>query len=78
MIWMFERKPDEILRIETRYENDTAEFVLIMHLPSGPHIERFKDTLAFRLRLEGLEARLTADQWTQKGSVFLRDGWKTP
>jgi hypothetical protein len=77
MIWMFEREPDETLRLETRYDNDTAEFVRIMHQPSGvPQVERFKDTVTFRERLEVLETQLAADDWRQKGPVFLHDGWK--
>ena len=77
MIWMFEREPDETLRLETRYDNDTAEFVLIMHRPSGgQQVERFRDMVTFRERLEVVETQLAADRWSQQGPVFLHDGWK--
>ena len=77
MLWMFERN-DESLRLETRYDNTTLEFVLIMRLPDGKQqIERFKDALTFRNRLEALQAQLESEQWTAVGSpVMLRDGWK--
>ncbi|HTL03386.1 MAG TPA: hypothetical protein VL243_14215 [Vicinamibacterales bacterium] len=77
MIWMFEREPDEILRLETRYDNDTSEFVLILHRPSGGRqIERFRDMVTFRERLEVLETQLAAERWRQEGTVFLHEGWK--
>jgi hypothetical protein len=77
MIWIFEREPEETLRLETRYDNDTSEFVLIMHRPiGGPQIERFTDAVTFRERLEILETQLEADRWKPKGPVFLHDGWK--
>ena len=78
MIWMFERG-GESLRLETRYDNATAEFVLIKHQLTGdPQVERFRDELAFGQRLEVLEKQLTDERWTlqQGGPVVLRDGWK--
>jgi hypothetical protein len=76
MIWIFERH-HESLRIETRYDKDWAEFVLIMHQPNGAvETERFKGTEAFQGRLEVLETQLEADRWVQKGTTFLHDGWK--
>jgi hypothetical protein len=76
MVWFFERD-SESLRLETRYDNDTAEFVLIMHQTNGgPQIERFRDAATFRERLEVLETQLEADHWTQHGPVLLHDGWK--
>ena len=76
MVWLFERN-SESLHLETRYDSDTAEFVLVMHRPNGgPQIERFKNVVTFRERLEVLETQLEADRWTQHGPTFLRDGWK--
>ncbi|MCM3880106.1 MAG: hypothetical protein ND807_08365 [Vicinamibacterales bacterium] len=77
MLWIFERD-EESLRLETHYDSDTREFVLVMHRPSGQQIERFKDTVTFRERLEVLETQLAADRWTQQGPVLLHDGWKIP
>ena len=77
MMWFFERD-SESFQIETRYDTDTAEFVLIMYRPTtgGPQIERFKNAGAFRQRLEALEGQLTSERWTQRGSILLHDGWK--
>jgi len=76
MIWIFERL-GEALQLETRVDNDTGEFVLIVHQSSaGPQVERYRDAEEFRLRLEALETQLEADRWTQRGPVLLHDGWK--
>jgi len=78
MIWMFERGKDS-LRLETRYDNASAEFVLIRHQLTGdPQVERFGNEMAFRRRLEVLEQQLTADRWTlqEGGPILLREGWK--
>jgi len=76
MVWFFERN-DEFLRVETRYDRDTAEFVLITHAPDGgEQTERFTDAVTFRLRLEALECQLEATHWTQHGPLFLHDGWR--
>jgi hypothetical protein len=77
MLWMFERD-NESLRLETRYDNDAAEFVLVMHRFDGSQqVERFKKESAFRGRLEALERQLDADDWRSVGSpVMLRDGWR--
>ena len=34
MIWIFERG-EESLRLETRYDNETTEYVLILHHPDA-------------------------------------------
>jgi hypothetical protein len=77
MLWMFERGEDS-LRLETRYDNDVSEFVLVMHRTDGrQHIERFKEESAFRGRLEALERQLDAERWQAVGSpVLLREGWR--
>ena len=76
MIWFFERDGNTF-KLETRYDNDTAEFVLIMYRTNDtPQIERFTDTVTFRERLEVLERTLAADHWHQQGPVFLHDGWR--
>ena len=75
MIWLFERD-DQSLRLETRYDTDTAEFLLITHRQDGQQIERFADVMSFRRRLEVLERELEAERWTQRGPTFLHDGWK--
>lgn len=76
MVWLFERN-NESLRLETRYDSDTAEFLLVLHKPSGEQqIEHFGDAMSFRRRLETLERQLEAEHWTQHGPTVLHDGWK--
>jgi hypothetical protein len=78
MIWIFERQ-QEVLRVETRFDIETAEFVLRLTAPSGAvQVERFRNVATFQQRLEVLEAELEAERWVQQGPVFLHDGWKGP
>lgn len=77
MIWLYQRD-DETLRLETRFDNDTSEFVLIQHQPSGTEVtERFHTEDEFRVRLTALSIALGEQQWHQKGPpLLLNDGWK--
>lgn len=44
MLWLFERD-EESLNLETRYNNDTSEYVVIVRYPDGrDHSERFTDS----------------------------------
>jgi hypothetical protein len=81
MVWFYQR--DRLsLSLETRYDNDIAEYVVILCHPDGRHqTERFKRQEAFRDWLVALEQTLTRDQWKPDGAPhFLPDGWpdKTP
>lgn len=70
MIWVFERG-NESLRLETRYDNETAEYVLIVHHPDGGHqTERFNDSLTFQTRLDTLDKLLENENW------HYVDGWR--
>lgn len=76
MIWFYER--DKMaLRLETRYDNKTAEYVAVLHHPDGrQEWQRFHQLEAFRQWLRTLEQALAADRWRQKGSPdILPDGW---
>ena len=77
MLWVFQRGA-ESQQLETRYDNDTAEYVLIIHSPNGSQqVERFADAVTFGKRLESLEQQLAGEHWTATGApVLLRDGWK--
>jgi hypothetical protein len=81
MLWFYERDTI-VLRLETRYDNTTAEYVALLHHPDGrQELQRFSKLEAFRQWLVALEQTLAADQWTRKGSPdILPDGWpdKTP
>ena len=77
MIWLFERD-DESLRIETRFDNDTSEYVAIVHYPDGQQLtKRFDDADAYGTWLEQFEQSLEAGDWARNkgGPVFLPDGW---
>jgi hypothetical protein len=77
MIWLYERR-NEQLRLETRFDNATGEFVLVQHQSNGTQeTERFPSEEAFRVRLTALSAALEQERWNPKGPpVILSDGWK--
>jgi len=76
MLWIYSRG-DQSLRLETRFDNETQEFVLISFEQGGSQTERFKNADSFRRRLEGLEKQLEFENWQRDGPpVLLRDGWK--
>ena len=77
MIWLYERG-EELLRIETRFDNATSQFELIWHRPDGSkEAERFATEGAFRTRLASIEAALKTDHWNINGAPqVLSNGWK--
>ena len=75
MLWFYRRERDT-LRVETRFDNQTAEYVLIIHWPDGPHEERFSTHAEFRESLAALETRLgTERSATDTRPKIFRDGW---
>jgi hypothetical protein len=77
MIWLFERE-DESLRIETRYDNETSEFVAIVHYPDGRQVtKRFHEPDVYGRWLERFERSLEEGNWArnESGPVILPDGW---
>ena len=76
MIWLFERG-EEALRIETRVDSVTGDFVATVLWASGQSKEeRFRDEHAFKARLLALERQLADEHWTQIGGpTLLDDGW---
>jgi hypothetical protein len=81
MVWFFERS-SAIFELETRYDNDTTEYVLVLRPPNAASTtERFTDAEAFRVRLQAIEATLIAERWQRGGPpMLLPDGWpdRTP
>ena len=77
MVWFYSRANDA-LRIETRFEEATNEYVLDVTWPGRPtETERFRDVEAFRARVLVLEARLDAERWKQVGGPqILPHGWR--
>ena len=76
MLWFFERNK-ESLRLETRYDNDSKEFVVTVFWSDGrQQTERFTDVELCRTWLTGLEQSLASEHWVMSGSpVVLPHGW---
>ena len=76
MIWFYERNKESI-RIETRFDNDRHEYVIVVHEADGERrTERFADIEVFRARLLALEQRFEAERWKPTGTpIILPDGW---
>ena len=79
MIWLYERD-NESIRLETRYDNDTREYVVVVHYPDGRQLtERFPNPEACREWLLSLENNLDAEDWVRRGPpMILPDGWPKP
>jgi hypothetical protein len=79
MVWFFGRG-NEVLEVQTRFDAVAGEYVLEMIRPNGPpETERFRDVLAFEVRVKAVEEQLKADSWTQIGGPEIKsDGWRGP
>ena len=81
MIWFYER--DHLrLSVETRYDNETAEYVAELCHPDGrQETKRFDKREVFREWLVTMEQHLAAERWRpDRPPHILPDGWpdKTP
>ena len=76
MLWFFERD-DESLKLETRYDNDTSEFVVIVRHPDGrEQTERFTDCDEYGTWLKTFDRNLEHQQRTRHGGpLIMPDGW---
>jgi hypothetical protein len=76
MVWFYKRGQTS-LSVETRYDNETAEYVAIVVRPDGRRqTERFPNREAFREWLMALEQQLQHEQWIPDGPAHvLPDGW---
>jgi hypothetical protein len=78
MIWLYE-KDDEALRIETRYDNRTLQYVLTVRRRDGTETERYEKLEDFRQRLLSLEKSLDESAWRRSGPPLLStEGWADP
>ncbi|HUK32752.1 MAG TPA: hypothetical protein VLV86_02510 [Vicinamibacterales bacterium] len=81
MIWFYTRD-QQSLTLETRYDNDTSEYVAVVVNANGqPETKRFTTLDEFRAWLLSFENDLMSEQWTSDGPPhFLADGWphRTP
>lgn len=77
MVWFYKRSTDS-LRVETRFDSVTSEYVLEVAWPDRPKIsERFADVGAFDARVLALESDLETEQWQQVGPPeILPHGWR--
>lgn len=76
MLWFYSQD-STTLTIETRYDNRTAEYVLVVHW-SADHRqeERFATKVLFRERLLELQAQVNRGGWRKDGPpIILLDGW---
>jgi hypothetical protein len=68
MIWFWSRAKEK-LQLETRFDNDSREYVLTIRYPDNrQEFERFPDVASFQKRLTSLEGQLEADHWVQAGT----------
>jgi len=76
MLWFYSQDMMTV-RIETRYDNRTAEYVLVVHW-SDDHRneERFATEVLFRNRVLAFEAQISAEGWKRNGPpIILPEGW---
>jgi hypothetical protein len=73
----FYERDKTALRLETRYDNKTAEYVAVLRHPDGrQESQRFSKLETFRRWLVALEQTLAAERWTRNGPPdVLPDGW---
>ncbi len=78
MLWFYTRD-QQSLTVETRYDNDTCEYVAtVMGATGVPQSTRFASSEEFRTWLLALERNLTSQSWRPEGSPhILPDGWPT-
>jgi len=76
MVWFYKRDRAS-LSLETRYDNETSEYVAVVVRPDGrEQTQRFLTREAFREALMALEQQLQHEQWTPDGPPHvLPDGW---
>jgi hypothetical protein len=67
MLWFYTRDRDS-LRLETRYDNQTREYVGILTHPDGREdTRRFATARAFRHWLVSVDTGLIDERWAQEG-----------
>ena len=77
MVWFYERSGGS-LRIETRFDSTTKEYILQVEWPGRPTvIDRFSNAPAFKKRVLALERELKTEEWKQTGTPeILPHGWR--
>ena len=73
MLWFCDRDDQSL---ETRYDNDPAEFVAIVRWPDGrEQTERFTELEAFHKWLVAFDNAVEAERWKPNSPVILPYGW---
>jgi hypothetical protein len=76
MVWFYKR--DRLsMSLETRFDNDTSEYVAVVFHPDGRReTRRFDQREAFGAWLKTFEERVAHERWTADGPAhLLADGW---
>jgi hypothetical protein len=78
MLWFY-RRDDELITVETRFDNESREYLLILQTADHQQtVQRFKDLEAFKERLLRAEEKLATERWLQAGPpIIMLDGWPT-
>ena len=76
MVWFYKRHRVS-LSLETRYDNETSEYVAVVTHPDGrQQTERFDRRELFRAWLDAYEEQLIKDNWASDGPPHIvPDGW---
>jgi len=76
MVWFYKRGHVS-LSLETRFDNETSEYVAVVLHPDGRReTERFDRKELFGAWLTAFEERLAKDRWAADGPAHvLPDGW---
>jgi hypothetical protein len=79
MVWFFERDA-KAAWIETRFDDSTGEYVVIVATVGGPStVERYSDLSTFDGRIVALQAQFRDDQWRRvTGAGAVEAGWHGP
>lgn len=79
MIWFFQRAGEE-LRVVTRFDRSSNEYVVGVEWPDQPpQEERYSDYAAFNRRVQDLHGQLLESAWLQSSAPeLLQDGWRGP
>jgi len=74
----FFSRDDQYLRIETRYDNEASDYVLVVHWPDGrTQTERFSIEPQFRSRVVEFQKYIENEGWGPPGSPkIIPDGWR--
>jgi hypothetical protein len=75
-VWFFEHSHKQVT-LETRFDNDTQEYVAIVQWPDGrEQTERYCTAAGFQARLLALERERETERWHRNGPmIVLPDGW---